>query len=113
MALSRSRGSTSPAMYPTVAFSVARFTLASATPSFLERARSTRRTQEAQLIPVTGIVTRSNRFFPLATSTSYSPRSPSVEQAYAIPPYPICQGCGGKDLSHSLRGFWHFWHPTG
>jgi hypothetical protein len=52
----RSSGLVAFGSYSTVAFSVAKFTLAEATPSFLESARSTRRTQEAQVIPVTGMV---------------------------------------------------------
>jgi hypothetical protein len=68
-AFSRSRGSISPAMYPTVAFSLARFTLASRTPGTFLRARSTRRTQEAQVILVTGMLIRANRSLLLVVST--------------------------------------------
>ncbi len=50
----RSRGVTSAGSYATLAFSVARFTPASRTPSTFDRPFSTRRTQLAQVIPVIG-----------------------------------------------------------
>ncbi len=59
----RSSGLVAFGSYSTVALSAAKFTLAPETPSFLPRARSTRRTQEAHVIPVTGIMTCSNLVF--------------------------------------------------
>src|SRR4030042_7084417 len=51
-----------PSMYSTVAFSEARFTITEITPGTLDKASSTRATQEAQVIPATG-----NMDFPVAT----------------------------------------------
>lgn len=71
-AFSRSRGSISTPRYLTVAFSLAKFTLAFWTPGTFSRARSTRPTQLAQVMPVTGIVIRSSRFVSLIISMSNS-----------------------------------------
>src|SRR5215217_5207132 len=65
MAPIRSSGFVVVGSYVTLAFSAAKLTLASATPSFSERVRSTRRTQEAQVIPTTGMVIRASRSFSL------------------------------------------------
>src|SRR5215208_4274021 len=109
MALSRSRASTPPARYSTLAFSAAKFTLASVTPSFLESARSTRRTQEAQVIPVTGTVICATRSFSLVVSMLDSPPSRSFESALCYTPLPYtvkvveCPPVrGGKPASRTL-----------
>src|SRR5918997_1194317 len=61
----------------TLAFSVARFTLAPSTPSTLPRAFSTRRTHEAHVMPVTGISTslrlRSSSTPPSSLLVYYTP----------------------------------------
>ena len=54
MTATRSPVDTSPGSKVTVAFSVARLTLALSTPSALPMARSTLATQLAQVMPVTG-----------------------------------------------------------
>src|SRR5215218_11381815 len=87
-AFSRSLGSTSPARYVTVAFSLARFTFASRTPGTLPRARSTRPTQLAQLIPITGTVTRANLFFASVVSTPGSGPSCSFGSPLYYTPLP-------------------------
>src|SRR3990170_4852987 len=56
-----------------LAFSVARFTLASSTPSTLPSTFSTRRTHEAHVMPVTGISTS-----PRLRSSNTAPSSPHV-----------------------------------
>src|SRR5215204_1586584 len=101
MAPMSSPGLVAARSYTTVAFSTAKLTFASATPSFLSRARSTRRTQEAHVIPVTGIV------------IVFSPCSPTAEAPLCAPFYPTplfyysderCQDFGACLVRDSVVG---------
>jgi hypothetical protein len=80
MASTNFSGLVAPGLYSTVAVSAAKLTRASKTPSPSERARSTRRTQDAHVNPVTGIVTVLR---PRVSITDPFLRS------YTIPPYPM------------------------
>src|ERR671912_1214205 len=88
MAPIKSSGFVVVGSYVTLAFSAAKLTLAWATPSFSERVRSTRRTQEAQVIPVTGMVIRASRSFSLVVCMLGFPPSCSSESTLCYTPLP-------------------------
>src|SRR5918995_858072 len=88
MAPIKSSGFVVVGSYVTLAFSAAKLTLASATPSILERVCSTRRTQEAQVIPVTGMVIRASRSFSLVVCMLEFPPSRSFGSTLCYTPLP-------------------------